>query len=81
MPKLNIDGMKIDYEIIDTTDKVILIKPPYYVLQHEYESIIKLGKALRDNCDAKYVLCMCKDVDFETMDIEEATHLINGMID
>lgn len=81
MPKLSIDSNKIDYDIIDAKDKIIIIRPPYYLIQHEYDSLVRLGKALKNNTDAKYIMMVCKDVDYETMDIDEAINMINSTID
>lgn len=82
MPKLNINGIKASYDAIDCTDKLVIMKIPYDIINDKknHKSLMELCKYIKNERNAKDVLVLSDNISFETMDTDEAIYRINFYI-
>jgi CCR4-NOT transcriptional regulation complex NOT5 subunit len=81
MSTISINGIKYPCEYVDCKDKLFIIKAPASALKNDYKELRSMGKYLKENQLAKEILFVAKDIDFETMNIDEAINYINSFID
>ena len=81
MPKLNIDGIKASYDVIDC-NKVVVLKLPHHIYNNQdaFNNVVDLTKCLKKIYNAKWLIYTVDTIDFETMDKDEAINKINDFI-
>lgn len=81
MGTVSINGIKYSCESIDCKDKLLIVKAPVSALKTDYKELRSMGKYIKENQLAKEVLFVAKDIDYETMNTDEAINYINSFID
>ena len=82
MQRLNINGIKVSYDAIDLTDKILVIKAPSTTVQNiDFRSEINsIYKKFKELYNMKTILTFASDIDYETMDIDDAITYIDDAI-
>lgn len=83
MPKLNINGYKVSYDAIDCKDKILVFKIPHAIFNNCYalrNQLSEVSKELMKAHGAKRIITMVTEIDYETMDTDQAINMINDCI-
>lgn len=80
MLKLNINSAEIEYDIMDCTDKVVVLKVPMAVTNDELEVIRKTTKHIKETCNAKEVVCIPEYIKFKVRSVDKTLHILNRLI-
>lgn len=82
MPKLSIDGVRTSYEVMDCTNKIVVLKIPYdiYGDKNTYNEVINLSKCLKKVHNVKTLICMVDTFNIDAVDKDKAIHMLDGYI-
>lgn len=80
MTKIVDNDLELEYEAVDTKDKLLLIKAPHYVLQHEYNIITEVVDKLKRDLVIKKAIIMSEYMNYEFLEPQEAIDKLNKHI-
>lgn len=80
MAKLSINGIKMSYEAIDCTDKLVIIKATTEHIGSSDKALAVASECFK-KYGAKRVIAVSNNIDLETMDTETAICKIDDYID
>lgn len=80
MPKLSIDDMNIEYDIVDCTDKIVVLKTPMAVSKDKLMGINEAIRNIKETCNAKDVIAIPQYMSFSVRSIDKTINILNRLI-
>lgn len=78
--KIKIDGVEIEYEIVDCADKVVVLTIPMFIKEDQMKTIKKVGAHIKQTCGAKEVIYLPNYIQFKLKSIDKTIHILNKLI-
>lgn len=80
MPNLNIDGLKIEYDIFDCTDKIVVLKTPMLLDEYRRNVIDITIEHIKQTCNAKDIVVIPNYLSFKVKSIDKTINILNRII-
>lgn len=81
MKKIVENDLELEYDVADVKGKLLMIKAPHYVLQHEYNEITKVADKLKRDLGIKRAIIMSEYMNYEFLEPKEAIDRLNDHIE